>query len=62
MSLGSSALIRGETEERIEMSKSFSTGVVVAVYERAGDIVPGSFALEEPTEAEIARREGLKDR
>jgi dihydrofolate reductase len=37
---------------RLIDSKSFSTGVVVAVYERAGDIVPGSFALEEPTEAE----------
>jgi dihydrofolate reductase len=47
---------------RLIDSKSFSTGVVVAVYERAGDIVPGSFALEEPTAAEIARREGLEDR
>ena len=47
---------------RLIDSKTFGTGVVVAVYERAGDIVPGSFALEEPTEAEIARREGLEDR
>lgn len=42
-------------------TKSFSTGVVMAAYQRSGDIVPGSFALEEPTEAELARREGLED-
>lgn len=34
-----------------------TTGVVMAVYERAGAVRTGSFALETPTEAEIARRE-----
>jgi hypothetical protein len=31
----------------------------MATYERAGEIKPGSFAFEEPTEAEIARRRKL---
>ncbi|MFN2557063.1 MAG: dihydrofolate reductase family protein [Nitriliruptorales bacterium] len=34
-------------------------GVLAAVYERAGAIDYGSFALDEPTEAEVARREKL---
>lgn len=36
-----------------------STGVLMNVYEPAGKIPIGSFALEEPTEAEKARREHL---
>ncbi|HEX2026404.1 MAG TPA: dihydrofolate reductase family protein [Nitriliruptorales bacterium] len=36
-----------------------STGVVISTYERAGDIPYGSFALEEPTEAEAERRRRL---
>jgi dihydrofolate reductase len=35
------------------------TGVTTNIYERAGDINPGSFEFEEPTEAEIRRRERL---
>ncbi len=31
-------------------SKTASTGVVIARYERAGDVKYGSFALEEPAE------------
>lgn len=34
-------------------------GVVAAVYQRAGAIQYGSFALDEPTEAEVARRHQL---
>ncbi len=33
-----------------------STGVVIATYERAGEIKYGSFALEEPSIAEVERR------
>ena len=33
-----------------------STGVVIATYERAGEIKYGSFALEEPSVAELERR------
>jgi hypothetical protein len=31
----------------------------MAAYERAGEIKTGSFALEEPTEAELERRRNL---
>jgi dihydrofolate reductase len=41
-----------------EVSK---TGVTINTYERAGDIDSGSFALDEPTEAEIERRRRLAD-
>lgn len=35
------------------------SGVIVASYARAGEVRTGSFALEEPTEAELARRKRL---
>ncbi|MGH9182712.1 MAG: dihydrofolate reductase family protein [Acidimicrobiales bacterium] len=41
--------------------KTSSTGVVMATYERAGEIDVGSFALEESTEAELERRQKLGD-
>ena len=37
--------------------KTSSTGVVIATYERAGAIKYGSFALEQPSEAEVERRQ-----
>jgi dihydrofolate reductase len=40
-------------------SQVSSTGVVMATYEPAGEIPIGSFAMEEPTEAEVRRREEL---
>ena len=36
-----------------------STGVITAIYERAGDIEVGSFEFDEPTEAELERRRRL---
>jgi dihydrofolate reductase len=36
-----------------------STGVVMATYRTGAEIKSGSFALEEPTEAEVARRAAL---
>jgi dihydrofolate reductase len=39
--------------------KVFGTGVVWAAFEPAGEVQTGSFALEEPTEAELRRRENL---
>jgi len=42
-------------------SKTSTTGVIVATYERAGQVKTGSFALETPTEAELARRKRLKE-
>ncbi len=37
-----------------------STGVVMATYERAGEVETGSFALEDPTDLERKRREQLE--
>jgi dihydrofolate reductase len=37
------------------------SGVIVASYVRAGEVKTGSFALEVPTEAELARRKRLKE-
>jgi len=42
-------------------SKTSTTGVIVATYERAGAVKTGSFGLENPTEAELARRKKLSD-
>jgi len=42
-------------------SKALASGVIVASYARAGEVKTGSFALEPPTEAEIARRQRLKE-
>ena len=42
-------------------SSVFSSGVVLVAYERAGDVRYGSFALEEPNEAELARRAKLRE-
>ncbi|HEV3365677.1 MAG TPA: dihydrofolate reductase family protein [Acidimicrobiia bacterium] len=44
---------------RLIDAKTSSTGVVIATYEPAGAIPYGSFAFEEPTEAELERRRGL---
>jgi dihydrofolate reductase len=37
------------------------SGVIVANYERAGEVKIGSFGLETPSEAELARRKRLKE-
>jgi dihydrofolate reductase len=42
-------------------SSVFSSGVVLAAYEREGDVKYGTFALEEPNEAEQARRAKLRE-
>jgi dihydrofolate reductase len=40
-------------------SWSSSTGVIVATYQRAGDIDRGSFEFDQPTDEEFARREKM---
>jgi dihydrofolate reductase len=40
-------------------SKASSTGVVISTYVPAGELVTGSFALDEPSPAELARRAEL---
>ena len=37
-------------------AKTSTTGVLIATYERGGEVAYGSFALEEPTDAELQRR------
>ena len=44
---------------RLVDSQVSSTGVVMGTYQPDGEVQPGSFALEEPTEAELRRRESL---
>ena len=41
---------------KVAESKTSSTGVVIGTYVPAGDIPIGSFALDQPTEAEVERR------
>jgi len=43
-------------------SKISPMGVIVANFKRASEVKTGSFALEPPTEAELARRKRLKER
>jgi len=43
----------------VASSKASTTGVVMATYRRAGDVETGSFAHEEPSEAELERRRAL---
>jgi dihydrofolate reductase len=47
---------------RLVETKTSPSGVIMATSERAGAIDYGSFALEEPTEAEVERRRRLGDR
>jgi dihydrofolate reductase len=39
--------------------KTSTTGVVLGTYRRAGKVETGSFAFEEPTEAEVERRKAM---
>ncbi|RVB61127.1 dihydrofolate reductase, partial [Mesorhizobium sp. M7A.F.Ca.CA.002.03.2.1] len=41
-------------------SQATGTGVIVATYERAGEVKVGSFVTGEPSEAELERRKNWK--
>lgn len=45
---------------KLTRSQASSTGVIMASYGRSGEIKVGSFAPEQPSEAEVERRKGLK--
>lgn len=45
---------------KLTRSSASPSGVLIASYERAGDIKSGSFAMETPTEAELERRKKLR--
>jgi dihydrofolate reductase len=47
---------------RLADSKTSTTGVLMTTFERVGDVEYGSFALEQPTEAEVERRRELGER
>jgi hypothetical protein len=44
---------------RLLKSTTSPTGVLIATYERRGKVETGSFALDEPTGAEVERRRNL---
>jgi dihydrofolate reductase len=44
---------------RLLSNETSTTGVVISTYERAGDVLRGSFQLAEPSEAEVRRRASL---
>lgn len=46
---------------KLVASKTSSTGVVMVTYLPDGDVRTGSFAPEQPSEAEIVRREAMKE-
>jgi dihydrofolate reductase len=48
------------TAFQLVTSKVSSKGAVIATYARAGEVKTGSFAMEQPTAAEIERRRTLK--
>jgi dihydrofolate reductase len=45
---------------KVTKSKTAPSGAIIATYERAGEVKTGSFAMAEPTAAEIERRKNLK--
>lgn len=45
---------------KLTSSRASTTGAVVANYERAGEVPTGSFAMENPTPAELERRRNLR--
>jgi dihydrofolate reductase len=52
---------KGSTPQGLSLvdTKSSSTGVLINTYRPAGALKPGSFALAEPSQAELARREKM---
>ena len=44
---------------RLTKSATSPSGVLIASYERAGPVATGSFAMEQPTDAELERRRKL---
>lgn len=45
---------------KLTSTSTSTSGVIIATYEPAGEIKKGSFAFDEPSEAEIRRREALR--
>jgi len=45
---------------RVRDVSTSGTGVVMATYDKAGEVSVGSFALDQPTDLELQRREKLR--
>ncbi|TPI65464.1 dihydrofolate reductase [Mesorhizobium sp. B3-1-3] len=45
---------------KLVKSQASATGVIIAIYERAGEIRTGSFAQQDPSKAELERRRNWK--
>ncbi|RUU48923.1 dihydrofolate reductase, partial [Mesorhizobium sp. M2C.T.Ca.TU.002.02.1.1] len=45
---------------KLVKSQASTTGVIMATYERGGEIRTGSFAQQEPSQAELERRRTWK--
>ncbi|TPI34860.1 dihydrofolate reductase [Mesorhizobium sp. B3-1-9] len=45
---------------KLVKSQASATGVIIAIYERAGEIRTGSFAQQDPSEAELEQRKNWK--
>jgi hypothetical protein len=55
-----SVALRDAAAEVARLKKA--TGVIINRYVRSGDVKTGSFALENPTDADVERREEMKAR
>ncbi len=65
VTIGSGKRLFGEGTQpggfKLISSITSTTGVIIATYEPAGELKTGSFALDNPSEAEIERRKRLAD-
>jgi len=63
LGVGKRLFVDGTTQAAFALreSKTSSSGVIIAAYERAGTVKTGSFAMEKPTAAELTRRQRLRD-
>ena len=63
LALGRGKRLFGEGTEpaafKLRKATVSPNGVLIATYERAGDVRTGSFAMPEPTKAELERRKSL---
>ncbi|HEY9205220.1 MAG TPA: dihydrofolate reductase family protein [Candidatus Methanoperedens sp.] len=65
VTIGKGKRLFGEGTQPVHLklidSKTSTTGVIIATYEPAGELKTGSFALDNPSVAEIERRKRLAD-
>jgi dihydrofolate reductase len=64
LGVGKRLFAHGTTPGAFALRKSemSSSGVIIASYERTGEVKMGPFAMEKPTEAELARRQKMREK